>query len=158
MTKLVPASWRDSTEELRERVLSVFDRWRPGRSKQVPAKAEPEWSDGFPFGTTPTIDLAETEDEILVYAEMPGFDRSDFKVELDDRRFVLRGEKKVSRKRKKRNYHYAESSFGSFYRALPLPCKVETGKAKAKYKGGVLKVRLPKAHDAKSRSVRVSIN
>lgn len=158
MSNLVPASWRESVKELRDRVSSIFDRWLPRRAGQAPTKLQEYRPGDLLSATTPTIDLAETDDEVLVYAEIPGLDRSDFKVELDDRRIVLRGEKKVSREEKKRNYHYVESSYGSFHRAIPLPCKVRFDKAKATYKGGVLKVRLPKTDQAKAQRRRIKVN
>jgi len=98
----------------------------------VPTKVHEPWpGDLLSAARTPKVDLAETDDDVLVYAEMPGPDRSDFKVELDDKRVLPRGSKKVSREEEKRNYHYSESSYGSFYRETPLPCRIRSDKAKA---------------------------
>jgi HSP20 family protein len=158
MSNLVPASWRDSVEELRDRVSNIFDRWLPRRAEQVPSRRHEHWAGDLLSATAPNVDLAETDDEVLVYAELPGLDRSDFKVELDDRRILLRGNKKVSREEKKRNFHYSESAYGSFYRAIPLPCEVRSDQAKATYEKGVLKVRLPKTEEARARSTCVKVS
>ena len=157
MSNLVPASWRDSVQELRDRVSGVFDRWLPHRAEQAPVKVTEYAPAYLRAATMPAVDLAETDDEVLVHAELPGLDKKDFNVELDGQRIVLRGEKKASREEKKRNYYYAESSYGSFFRAIPLPCEVDGDRAKATYKGGVLDLRLPKTEKAKARTVHVKV-
>ena len=158
MGSLVPAGWRESLDELRGRVSKVFYRWLPHRSEQVPARTHESWPGALLAGTAPRVNIEETDDEVAVTAELPGLDEKDFYVELDGHRLILRGEKKASREEKKRNYYYTESTYGSFYRAVPLPCEVEGDKVRANYKHGVLTVRMPKTEDAKSRSVRVKID
>ena len=157
MKKLVPASWRGPLEELRDRVTGIFDKWMPGGSEPAPTKSLQRLPSSVLTGAMPAIDVGETDDEVLIYAELPGLDRSDFKVELDDKGVVLRGEKRTSRNEKRHDYTLMESSYGSFYRRIPLPCEVKADKVKAKYKGGVLKIRLPKTDEAKTRGVRVKI-
>lgn len=155
---LVPTAFRDSAEELRNRVSRAFEHWVPKRSVPAPIQAHNHWPGIFSAAPLPTIDLAETDGEVLVYAELPGLERKDFHVEVDDKRVILRGEKKTSRKEKTRNYRLMESSHGVFYRAIPLPCEVESGKAKAKFKSGVLKVCIPKSEHAKAKSIHVTVN
>ena len=158
MSNIVPVSWRDSVDELRGRVAKVFDRWRPGRERRVAVRSDEHWPDNLLFGAAPMINLEESDDEITVTAEMPGLDEKDFHVELDDSRLIVHGEKRMSRKEKKRNYYYTESSYGSFYRTIPLPCAVKADKVDAAYKRGVLTVRLPKTDEAKSQQIRVKIS
>ncbi len=157
MNNLVPAFWRDSVEELRDRVSSIFDRWRPRRAEQVPTKVHGQWPGYLMRMSVPTVDVEETDDEVIVTAEMPGLDENDFRVELLDQRLILRGEKKACREEKKRRYYFAESRYGSFYRAIPLPCEVNGDKVRATYERGVLEVRMPKTDEAKARKVRVKV-
>jgi len=82
----------------------------------------------------------------------------DFSVELSGDRLVLKGEKKANREEKKRDYHYAECSYGSFTRSIPLPCEVDADKASARYARGVLIVTLPKTEAAKARRVKVDVS
>ena len=158
MNHMVPTAVRDSADELRNRVSRAFERWLPKKAEPAPIQAHTRRPSLFTGASMPSIDLAETDDEVLVYAELPGMDRKDFHVEVDDGRIVLRGEKKTSRKEKRRNYRMMESAYGSFYRAIPLPCEVESGKAKAKFKSGVLKVCIPKSEHAKAKSIHVTVN
>jgi HSP20 family protein len=106
----------------------------------------------------PAINVEEGPDEVVVTAELPGLDKKDFRVQLQDQRLILQGEKKASREEKKRNYYYAESSYGSFYRAIPLPCEVDADHIQANCKHGVLKVRLPKTEKAKASTIQVQVS
>ncbi len=158
MTSLVPASWRAPVEDLRNRVASVFDRWLPRGSERLPAPHDEPWPSFLRTGGGPAIDVTESDSEILVYAELPGMSRNDFKVEVDGKRLILRGEKSASWKRNDKTFHIAESVHGAFYRAIPLPCEVRPDKTKARYKGGVLQVRMPKTDEAKSRRKRITVH
>ena len=158
MSDLVPASWRDSVDGLRNRVSHAFDRWMPHRSEPEPTKLHEHWLDKLVSAKMPAVDMDEDDNTLTVTAELPGLDKKDFHVELEDRRLIVRGEKKTSREDKKRNYYYAESSYGSFYRAIPLPCEVVGDKVQATYKRGVLTVTMPKTEEAKARSVRVKVD
>ena len=159
MNRLVPTTLRNSVEELRDRVSAVFDRWLHRRSEQIPVRVDEHRWPGFSLGSViPTISVEETDDDIVVTAEVPGLDKQDFKVELDNTRLILRGEKKSSREENHRNYYYSETSYGSFYQAVPLPCEVDIDKARAKCKHGVLRVTMPKTEQAKSRRFRVKVN
>ncbi|HNT89738.1 MAG TPA: Hsp20/alpha crystallin family protein, partial [Candidatus Hydrogenedentes bacterium] len=80
------------------------------------------------------------------------------KVEVEERRLVLRGEKKAEREERRDGRYYSERSYGGFYRAGPLPCEIEPDKANARYRHGVLRVRLPKSDAAKARRKRITVN
>jgi HSP20 family protein len=158
MSNMVPASWRDSAAELRNRVSNIFDRWLFRRTDDVPNTLNGHLPGYLTSGLGPSVDMEETDDEIIVSAELPGLNDKDFNVELENQRLVLRGEKKAAREEKNRNYYYAESSYGSFYRTIPLPCDVDGERVNATYKHGMLKVRMPKTEEAKARTVHVRVN
>jgi len=158
MSNLVPASWYNSVDGLRGRVSHIFDRWLPRRAEQVPSTPSEHWPGNLPWMTIPTVNIEESDDAITVTAELPGLDEKDFHVELSNQRLILSGEKKASREEEKRNYYYSESSYGSFYRTIPLPCDVDGDNVKARYKRGVLTVRMPKTEEAKARSVRIKVD
>ena len=157
MSNLVPSAWRESVGDLRDRITGIFDRWLPHRSEALPEKVREPWLAYLGTAALPAIDVEDTDDEIIVTAELPGLDEKDFSLELHDRRLVLRGEKKASREEKKRNYYYAESSYGSFYRTIPLPCEVNADNIRADYKRGILRVELPKTDEAKSKRIQVQV-
>jgi HSP20 family protein len=100
---------------------------------------------------TPRVNVSETDKEVRVSAELPGMDEKDVKVELDDASLAIHGEKKEEHEEKHRHWHRVEHTFGSFYRVVPFPAKVDGGKAKAKFQKGVLTVTLPKVEDEGSR-------
>ena len=158
MTQLLPAHWRSSVDELRDRVMHTFDRWLPEEWRRESRVDLRDWPHRFIASGGPVIDLEETDDDIVVTAELPGLDKSDFNVEVEGQRLILRGERKSTHEEKGRLYHYSECACGSFYRSVALPCEVDPDKSKAKYRKGVLSVTLPKTPEAKARCTRVKID
>jgi len=156
MTKLVPGPLRRSIDDVGRNFRHAFDRWLTSRETSAPG-AVGEWPTRAGWSAAPVVDVDEDDEAVTVTAELPGLDAKDFDVELQGNRLVLRGEKKASREEKKRSYYYSECSYGSFYRAIPLPCEVDANKTDASYKRGVLKIRLPKTEEAKARQVRVEV-
>jgi len=100
---------------------------------------EEEWSTFYP-----RVDVAETDAEIKVTAELPGLEPEDFEVSLSEDTLTIRGEKRQEREEKGRNYYRAERSYGSFQRSIPLPHIIDADKVNAEFSKGVLTVSLPK--------------
>jgi len=123
------------------------------------------WTEGWPWpmgerGTVPRmlgprVDLAETENDVTVTAELPGVDPNDIEINIVGNTLTLRGEKKHEREEKKKNYHYVERSYGSFHRSIPLPTTVDPDKVDATYKDGVLTVTVAKHPEAKPKRIPV---
>ena len=107
---------------------------------------------------TPSVDLYEEKDDIVVKAELPGLDKDNIEVNLSDNRLTIKGEKKQEQEVKKENYYRSERSYGSFIRTLDLPREVQTDKVKAAFKNGVLEIRLPKTEEAKKKETKVKID
>jgi len=95
-------------------------------------------------GMTPDVDVAETDREIVVTAELPGLDEKDLQVTLAGDVLTIKGEKKAESKRQKGGAHYVERQFGAFSRSLRLPFVATDERIEAKYHEGVLTVRVPK--------------
>lgn len=106
----------------------------------------------------PSVDVAETDDEVQVTADLPGLTEKDIEVALDDGALTIRGEKKEEREEKKRNYHLVERSYGRFERSVAVPRGIDAGKVKARFKNGVLHVTLPKTAESRSRSRTIEIS
>jgi HSP20 family protein len=106
---------------------------------------------------TPTVDVAETDKEIKVTAELPGMDEKDVNVELSDGMLTISGEKKSEREEKAKNVYRRERSYGSFHRSLSLPAEVEKDKVEATFKKGVLTVTLPKSASAISHIKKIDV-
>ena len=93
---------------------------------------------------TPSVDVSETDKEIIVRAELPGMDPKEIDISLSGNVLTIKGERKHEREEKKENFHLVERSSGSFSRTLQLPAEVRADKIKATYKDGVLNVSMPK--------------
>jgi HSP20 family protein len=106
----------------------------------------------------PEVDVTETKDAVKVEAELPGLDEKDVDVSVADGALTIKGEKRQEHEEERGDYWYAERSFGTFQRVIPLPEGVDFDKARATFKKGVLKVELPKTADAASRRNRIPVN
>ena len=105
----------------------------------------------------PALDVEETEDEIMVKAEIPGVDPKDIELTIAGDCLRIRGEKKQEKEEKKKNYHRIERNYGAFQRSVRLPAEIDSEKAKADYKKGVLHITLPKVEKARSKEIKIEI-
>ena len=104
----------------------------------------------------PHMDVSETENEVRIYAELPGVSEKDVDVSLSDDVLTIRGEKKFERKDDTENYHFVERSYGTFQRSLRLPYAVDPDQVQASFENGVLTVTLPKGKEQElSRRIQV---
>ena len=106
---------------------------------------------------SPTIDLYEEGDNIVVKAELPGIKKEDIEVTVTDHTMRISGEKKREEKVEKKDYYWEECSYGSFARSIQLPSEVKTDKVEAKFKDGILEVKIPKTEEAKSKEKKVKV-
>ncbi|APW60547.1 Hsp20/alpha crystallin family protein [Paludisphaera borealis] len=110
---------------------------------------EADWS--------PQVDVKEQDGRLLVRADLPGLTKNDVKVELTDDTLTIRGERKEEKKEKREGYSYSECSYGSFYRAIPLPEGVDASKATAEFRNGVLEIALPSTRRPEPQARRLEI-
>jgi HSP20 family protein len=104
----------------------------------------------------PTIDFSESDDHIIVRAEVPGMDKNDISITLSDGLLTIQGEKKQEKEEEKENYRFVERRYGSFSRSLRIPIGVDADKIEAGYKDGVLRVAIPKTESEKSRKIEIT--
>ena len=105
----------------------------------------------------PPVSVAETGDELIFTAELPGLSENDVSIEIENDVLTISGEKTEERTEgeEERNYHVWERSYGSFRRSFTLPRAVNTADASAEFENGVLEIRLPKAAEAKGRRIEI---
>ncbi len=108
-------------------------------------------------GFVPVFDVKETEDDVLVSAELPGVQATDIEVNLSGDTLVIRGEKKEEKEERTENRHSVERSYGSFTRSLSLPCDVLQDQVEANFRNGVLKLKLPKAQHEKKTTHKIEV-
>ena len=107
----------------------------------------------------PAVDIYETENELIVKADIPEVDPKNVGIQLENGTLTLKGERKFEeQKNGQRGFHRIERSYGSFVRAFSLPDTVDGEKVKADYKNGVLTVTLPKKEVAKPKTINVEVS
>jgi HSP20 family protein len=114
----------------------------------------PEWTEGV---WTPSVDVSETKDNVIINAEIPGMSKEDVKLSVQNNVLTLSGERKQEKEEKDANYHRIERSYGSFSRSFTLPASVKPDKVKATYKDGILKITLPKSEEAKPKQIPIGV-
>jgi HSP20 family protein len=113
---------------------------------------------GFRGSWTPAVDIYESENHDLVLkAELPGMNREDIEVTVENSTLVLTGAKKFDADVKDENYRRIERAYGTFHRSFTLPNTVDAAKVSAEFKNGVLAVTLPFREDAKPRTINVEV-
>ncbi len=111
-----------------------------------------------PFGEySPSVEVKETDKEIKVSAELPGLDEKDVEVRLDGDTLIISGEKSEESEDRDGDLYHSERYYGSFSRAIPLGSEIDLEKAEAKYRKGVLRLRLPKTAAAGSSGHRIEV-
>jgi HSP20 family protein len=105
----------------------------------------------------PIVDVAETEKEIRVTAELPGLTEKDVEIVLNDDVLTLKGERKAEKDGEKDGVVFSERFFGRFQRMIPLAAEVDRDKVSASMKDGVLNIVLPKSATAKEKAKRIPI-
>jgi HSP20 family protein len=147
-----PALWGGLSDE--GHPLDVFhrqldrlfeDMWR-GFDLPMLGEYEPSWA------MTPTMDVAEDDDEVRLSVELPGMDEEDIEVILSDDVLTIKGEKKAETEKGEKTYSYKERAYGSFRRSLPLGANILTDKIEAHFDKGVLTITLPKTEEAKTKT------
>jgi HSP20 family protein len=106
---------------------------------------------------TPSVDILETENELIVKMDAPEVDLKDVDIRLENHTLTVKGERKFEKREDSKAYHRIERSYGSFARTFTLPDTVDTEHVRADYKDGVLNIVLPKKELAKPRSIKVQI-
>jgi HSP20 family protein len=104
---------------------------------------------------SPNVDIYENKDQIVLEAELPGMNREDFDVSVENNIITLRGERHFEKKDETDNYHRVERAYGSFTRSFTLPNTVSPEGAIADYRNGVLRVTLPKREETKARRIEI---
>lgn len=135
-------------EEMQGQIDKMFRIW-PARLDLKETLTSAEWS--------PLVDIIEDEKEYLVKAEVPGVNKEDLKVTVEENVLKITGERKTEKEEKGKKYHRVERSYGSFERSFTLPRDAEAAKVSSEFKDGILRVHLPKNPTAVSKAVEVKV-
>ena len=106
----------------------------------------------------PAVDIYENgKQELVLRAELPGMERDDIQVVVENNTLTLKGERKFDHDVKQEQFHRVERAYGTFSRSFSLPSTVDASKIAAEYRNGVLTVTLPFREEAKPRTINVEV-
>jgi HSP20 family protein len=133
---------------LQERMSRIFDE----------ALSQYEGSSGLSSGAWfPPVDIYETGNKIVLKAEIPGVDRDDVSVEVNENVITLKGERRFAKNLREENYHRMERFYGTFQRVFSLPNVVDKSAVRASFKDGVLEITVRKVVEEGGRSVKITV-
>jgi HSP20 family protein len=109
----------------------------------------------------PPADISETEDRVLIKAELPGIEEKDIELTLLGNMLTIRGEKKHEKEEKDEkdeNHYLGDRYYGSFRRTFQLPADIDSEKAEAIFEKGVLKISVPKLEESRTKKIAINVN
>lgn len=106
----------------------------------------------------PTMDIYEDKEAIKVYVDLPGMQKKDVAISIEENVLTVKGERKFEEEDKKKNYYRIERSYGTFRRSFALPNNVDTGKISANMKDGILTIYVPKKEESKPKEIEINVS
>ncbi len=140
-------------EQLFDAVRGGFWRSPVGRSA---SDLEPYWRRGAQ-ALSPAVDVAETDKQYELTAELPGLQPDQVEVKLANGVLTIKGEKKEEKEEKQEGYYLSERRFGSFQRSFAVPEGIDSDKIQAEFKNGVLKIVMPKSPEIQEKEKKIAI-
>lgn len=108
-------------------------------------------------GNWPKVDIAENDSNYLLKADLPGMERNDYKITVENGILRIEGEKKEEHREKKGSYYHFERTYGKFSRSFVLPEEVDGERIEAKMEKGVLELILPKNEKSKPKMIQITV-
>lgn len=136
-------------DTFRDRVNRLFDEFFERGWDLIPWTREGEW--------VPALDVSESEDAVVVKAELPGMAANEIDVSVSENVLTIKGQKQKETEEEKKNYHRIERTYGAFSRSITLPSMVDTARVEASYDKGVLEIILPKREEAKTKVIKIEV-
>lgn len=141
--------WNPETDLLRGRMDRLFNEmlgefWGGRAAENVAPRV---WA--------PPVDIRETEDALLITAELPGMTKDEVDITLENNVLTLSGERKFEKDVKGETWHRVERSYGAFSRSFTLPATVRIERVEAAFAEGILRITLPKVEESKPRKIAI---
>ena len=153
--KPAPKKSTDLMTQMQSQLQSLEKRFEEFMSRGWMAPFESDWPELATEAPTPKVDVIDKGKKLVVRAEVPGFDKDNIDVSLTDNSITLKGTMKEENKKEEGDYYQSEVRQMSFSRSLMLPSEVDSAKAKAKFKNGMLEIRLPKKKVEKKKKIDI---
>jgi HSP20 family protein len=137
-------------EDMMTRLNRVVSEGNTARGEGHEAMTMADW--------VPRVDVVETEVEYLIHAELPGVEKSDVKISVQEGVLSVAGQRQPEKEEKGKRYHRVERAYGTFVRMFTVPDYVDDSRLTAEFKNGLLTIHLPKTEKAKPKSIEVKVN
>lgn len=134
---------------LQDRMNQLFD--------QTWARSRRERGGGVLEAWSPAVDVYETPEGIVLKADLPGLNKDDIDIQVQDNSVTLKGERRLEKEVEQENYLRVERSYGTFHRTFTLPTAIQSDKIRAVFKDGVLEVNIPKVEEAKPKQIKIEV-
>lgn len=143
-------SWNPWNEmvSLRERVNAML-----GDSLFHSPRREDDGAMGLWY---PSVDMFDQDDKVVIKAELPGLEKKDVNLEINNGVLTLKGERKYDNEVKEEDFYRREMSYGKFIRSFTLPAEVDADKIKAEFQNGLLTVEVPKSEAHKPKQIKIN--
>ena len=160
MSNLLPEKWSEALDRVHDKLGHFLSRLMPwDKQEHSPELISDDILPTFTQLGGPQLDMHETDDDLIIRAELPGLKKDEFSVELVGRRLTIQGEKSVKRERKGGDgCLISEYRYGSFARSVQLPYEIDEKSIDADLKHGVLTIRLPKPEKGRHLRYRVPVS
>ena len=139
-------------------LIRCYQNWNPFRELE---RLQGEFSRGSGLGMEaewlPALDIRDSKDSLVVKADLPGMNKEDIQVAVEDDLLIIKGEKKKEEKKEEKDFVHEERIYGMFTRTITLPATVDSETVKAVYKNGVLELTLLKKEEAKPKHKKINI-
>ena len=103
----------------------------------------------------PSIDISENEKQYMIDVEIPGVDKKDIKLNVENNTLTISGERKFEKKEDGKQYHRVESHYGTFSRSFTLPDNVNTESINATYNNGILSITVDKSEEKMRKQIKI---
>jgi HSP20 family protein len=128
---------------------SLTQPWRQDRSRPSERAGAERWA--------PAVEVFQQNHDLIVRAELPGLKKEDVNIDVTEHDVIITGERRQEQETERNGVYRSERSYGSFYRAIPLPEGAMTDQAKATFNNGVLEIRMPAPPEHVTRGRRLEI-
>lgn len=140
------------------RDLDDFSRRLGGFFGRAPAKVGSDAACAAAARWVPAVDIVESKDAYSIAVELPGVEREQVKVSVEEGSLIIEGERRFASEEKDAKVHRVERVYGSFRRVFRMPEDAEASKVLAEFRAGVLQVHLPKRPESQPRQIEVKVN
>ena len=146
-------------DSLTRRATNAITRFTSGDNKdKYSAEEHKELANRNAGWGVMAAEVFDDDDRIVVRLEAPGMEKKEFDLQVIDDVLIVSGEKRIQRERTEGRYHVKECAYGRFERAIGLPDEVDSDKAQADYKNGILRIELPKSANKRRKRIKVEIS